>query len=795
MRHTSLLHPIHHRHHGLPLLAMAVLFALAVLLWFEPWRGDGYAPVFHGTLFASLATSGDLDLMNEYLMSSSPLWVAEKAARSITAEGYVTDAFPIGPTLLWAPFWLAAHVAARWIAPEASLDPVAPVYTFAFSLAGLFYGFLGFLLLWRVAYRFFPSWLAFAAAVAAFFGSPAAEACFKGYGLSCVYSFFTVALFLYATTECARWPCLRRVVYLALAAGLMVITCWPSIVFLIIPVAMLLRPQSVGSPHRRPTPAQTRAGDTNPVDNAPVSAADFPAPDQSCPPDLVPPPPEPDIPEGRPEAILEAREPNQMPPKGGNPNKSRPLLILVRWVLFLLVFFLVLSPQLLVWHKVFGRWLLVPHFVSFPFSLHDWTPWKRAMLGPDVGLLRFYPVIVFSLIGLLVMALRRNAAGVAMCLAVVLFTAVDNLAWEWGESTGPRRYALLAPFVAIGLARVCDEVRSKGSRFLVTVTMMGLACWGIMIAAADRYGILYVPADAYLLSDLWPLALSEMARHPLDFFADSLLIRYVTQGTPPLESMVSLLLVVLLIPSVTWLGIRHALVLVRRWSLMKALVLPVLAFVLLFDSLVMQSELSPECRSANLALAEKRWTVPPLSSEYGSPIGLASPAPNPSDPALLHRSKALREVLTLNPGHPATAILLARDDRTLGDTAAACDLYRGLAQRGFRAGELGLLETARTREETLEALDLLARRNQSDLGVALEILEAYRANGLMDRARDYLDRIFPPPALYWPLRAQLTPNPSSQSMPSTPSAPPASPAQPTPSAQSTSSTLSTAAPK
>ena len=795
MRHTSLLHPIHHRHHGLPLLAMAVLFALAVLLWFEPWRGGGYAPVFHGTLFASLYTDGDLDLMNEYLMSSNPLEVVEKAARSITSEGYVTNALPIGPTLLSAPFWLAARALANWISPETAFDPVAPVYTFAFSFAGLFYGFLGFLLLWRVAYRFFSSPLALAAAVAAFFGSPAAEVCFKGCGLSCVYSFFTVALFLYATTECARRPCLRRVMYLALAAGLMVITCWPSVVFLIIPAAILLQPQSVGSPHRRLLLAQTRAADTDSADRTPVSATDLPAPDLSCPPDLVPPPPGPDIPEGKPEAILEACEPDQMPPEGANPNKSNLLFVLARWVVFLLVFLLALSPQLLVWHKVFGRWLLVPHFVSYSFSLHDLMPWKRAMLGPDVGLLRFYPVIGFSLFGLLVMALRRNAAGVAMFLAVLLFTAVENLAGEWAESSGPQSYALLAPFVAIGLARVCDEVRSKGSRFLVTVIMMGLACWGIMIAAANRYGIYYAPAGSYLLSDLWPLALPEMVRHPFDFFADSLLIRYVTQGTPPLESMVSLLLVVLLIPSVTWLGIRHALALVRRWSLMKALALAAVALVLGFDSLVMESELSPEYRPANSAQLAKLVGSGPLLTEYGLAIELAFRAPGSSYPALLYRSKALREVLTLNPGHPAAAILLARDERTLGDTAAARDLYRGLAQRSFRAGELGLLETARTREETLEALDLLARRNQGGLAVALEILEAYRANGLMDRARDYLDRIFPPPVLYQRLRAQLTPNPSTLSMPSTPSAPPAPPNQSAPSDQSTSSTLSTAGPK
>jgi len=746
MRHTSLLHPIHHRHHGLPLLAMAVLFALAVLLWFEPWRGDGYAPVFHGTLFASLATSGDLDLINEYLMSSNPLRVAEQAAFTITPEGYVTDAFPIGPTLLWTPFWLVAHMLAQWMGPETTFDPVAPVYTFAFSFAGLFYGFLGFLLLWRVTYRFFSSPLAFAGAVAAFFGTTAPDVCFKESGFSHVYAFFTVALFLYATTECARWSCPRRVLYLALAAGLMVITYWPAAVFLIIPAAVLLRPDCVGPLRRRISRAEAEEKETAPPENEPEASPDLPMLDLSPPLDQISLPPSPDLPPGKAEQ------------RGGL------LLFLARGIVFLVVFLLALSPQFLVWDKVFGDYLLFPSSPQTPPSPGGglagaaWVQWKAAMLGTQAGLLRLYPVAVLSLFGLLVMALRRSAAGVAICVSVALFTVVDNLPWQWLklENAGPGRYALLAPFVAIGLAQFCDEMRSRGTRILVALCIVAVACWTLVAAMARRHTHLYAsawPGD----SSAWPLALPEMLRHPLAFVGDSLLIRYVSQGTPRLESMVFLLFLVLLIPSITWLGLRHALPIVRRWSLMKVLSWGSLASILLFDLAVLRSGLPPEQRSGNLKLREELQGLPALPLHRPASLENKPTGEIPSDPELLRLSKALREVVEGYPDCPAATLLLAEIQRACGDTAGARDLYHRLAQLGLRAGELGLLETARTRQETLEALDLVTRREQGNLEIALSILEKYRANGLTDRARDYLDRIFPPSAVYWRLRAQLTP--------------------------------------
>ena len=740
MRHPSPLHPIHHRRHGLPLLAMAVLFALATLLWFEPWRGNGYAPVFHGTLFASLYTDGDLDLMNEYLMSSNPLKIVEEAARSMTSEGYVTDALPIGPTLLSAPFWLVAHALANWISPETPFDPVAPVYTFAFSFAGLFYGFLGFLLLWRVAYRFFPSWLAFAAAVAAFFGSPAAEVCFKICWLSYIYSFFTVALFLYATTECARRPCLRRVVYLALAAGLMVITYWEAVVFLILPAAVLLWPGCVRPLRRSSAEAETEEKEPDPAPTIPNV-------------DFVPP---------LDEASLAVSPP--APPEKAE-RRASLLSLLVRGVVFLVVFLLALSPQFLVWDKVFGDWPFSRRFMMYPdLSFGSWTQWKRLMLGADGGLLggsllRSYPIVSLSLIGLLVMALRRNAAGVAAFLSVVLFSVVDNLAWEWQwiESTRSIRYALLVPFVAIGLAQFCDVMRSRGSRFLAAVFMMGLACWTIIVATARRCAFFYASAGVDP-SDAWPLVLPEMLRHPLAFFGDSLLIRYVSQGTPRLESLVFLLFVVLLIPSATWLALRYALPLVRRWSLMKALALGTLVFVLAFDALVSRSDLPLERLLANLALSRRLLEDYSPSVNDETPIGDAAQTSASSNAELTSCTLDLRGVLDLYPGHTATELLLARDERTRGDVAGARDLYRRLAQRSFRAGELGLLETARTQEETLEALNLLARREQGDLWIALSIVEKYWATGQKERARDYLDRVFPPSMMYWRCRAEMTPD-------------------------------------
>ena len=63
---------------------------------------------------------------------------------------------------------------------------------------------------------------------------------------------------------------------------------------------------------------------------------------------------------------------------------------------------------------------------------------------------------------------------------------------------------------------------------------------------------------------------------------------------------------------------------------------------------------------------------------------------------------------------------------------------------------------------SLRALAVLTRSEFSSIPLAMQFVEQYRALGREERARDYLDRAFPPANLYWSTRAQLTKDPALQ---------------------------------
>lgn len=144
-------------------------------------------------------------------------------------------------------------------------------------------------------------------------------------------------------------------------------------------------------------------------------------------------------------------------------------------------FVVVFSPQMMVWHVLYGQPFAIPQGPSFM----QWTsPHPFAVLFSDNhGLLTWAPMIALALVGL-VTAMRREPAWRLPIAAVLLVSWYVNAAaadWWAGEAFGARRFISLFPLFALGIATwasgttVSSAVASVSkARVLILVVLAGL---------------------------------------------------------------------------------------------------------------------------------------------------------------------------------------------------------------------------------------------------------------------------------------------------------------------------------
>lgn len=107
------------------LVTLYVLCVLAFLATIPLPRIDNQLVGSDGTFYyAYLPTiwlDGDLDFTNQYRYLIGP---GREAIAGFTPRGLPVNAYPVGPALLWSPFFLAAHLAV--LASRALARPSPP---------------------------------------------------------------------------------------------------------------------------------------------------------------------------------------------------------------------------------------------------------------------------------------------------------------------------------------------------------------------------------------------------------------------------------------------------------------------------------------------------------------------------------------------------------------------------------------------------------------------------------------------------------------------------------------------
>jgi hypothetical protein len=217
--------------------ALAALFVIVLAaMYMQPQRvaSDG---IFYFAPLRSVVVEGNLDFENEYRVLG-----ATEGYFHRTDTGRLPNNFSIGPSLLWAPFYVAVHLLGHvgFFRPTGFGYP----YFTTVATATVLIGFLGVVWFYRLAARYFDPPIAFVATVVLWLGSFHVWYMVFEPSMSHALAMAMVAGYLLL---CQRGP--KDWLAFALVgavAGLVVLVRWQNIVFL--PVGWVLIWRQRGRP-------------------------------------------------------------------------------------------------------------------------------------------------------------------------------------------------------------------------------------------------------------------------------------------------------------------------------------------------------------------------------------------------------------------------------------------------------------------------------------------------------------------------------------------------------------------
>jgi len=154
---------------------------------------------------------------------------------------------------------------------------------------------------------------------------------------------------------------------------------------------------------------------------------------------------------------------------------------------------LVFAPQLVAWKLLYGRFLTLPQGRGYM----DWSSphlWDT-LFSADHGLFTWTPVLLLGLLGLALM-LRDAPAFAAGALLVFAATAWVNGAvrdWDWaaGDAFGARRYDVVVPLLAAGIAMLlarAGPLLARHPLYAPAAVLAALALWNLGFIAVFRGG-------------------------------------------------------------------------------------------------------------------------------------------------------------------------------------------------------------------------------------------------------------------------------------------------------------------
>jgi hypothetical protein len=136
-------------------------------------------------------------------------------------DGKTLSVFTCGTAILQSPFFLIAHGITKLSGMKA--DGYGPVYYFFVFLAALFYAAMGLICVFRYLSREFNQNSAFLTVVLIFYGTNLFYYTIISPGMSHVYSFFLISLFLYAVPLFYKSPSLLTILFVSVPLSLAIL--------------------------------------------------------------------------------------------------------------------------------------------------------------------------------------------------------------------------------------------------------------------------------------------------------------------------------------------------------------------------------------------------------------------------------------------------------------------------------------------------------------------------------------------------------------------------------------------
>lgn len=202
--------------------------------------GDG---IYYYVYLRSVVIDGDLDFSNDYaLYQRFNTEDLEKKREMLvlhkTPLGKPANYFSVGPAVLWSPVYLVTH----WLALALGLphDGFSYFYEAPILFLSIFYGFVGMLLIYRVAVGLFSRSAAFIAVLGMWLATNVVYYMGVSPSASHVLSIFTVGLFLFLWWRKRGKRRRRDWFILGLSAGLMTLVRWQDILVTLLPLFEML---------------------------------------------------------------------------------------------------------------------------------------------------------------------------------------------------------------------------------------------------------------------------------------------------------------------------------------------------------------------------------------------------------------------------------------------------------------------------------------------------------------------------------------------------------------------------
>lgn len=190
----------------------------------------------------SLVIDHDLDYANEF-RDFNPFGHSVQNHQKRTKTGYIANKYPIGPALLWAPFFIIAHIltiGVNHFGLNLQVDGYSFLYQFFVGIGTTFYGILGLYYIFRLVSLNFSHRITTYAIGTIFLSSNLIYYFIWEPSMSHVLSMFSVSLFLYLCLKDFERITPTSFALCGLSAGLMIMMRYQNAFFMLVPLAKLI---------------------------------------------------------------------------------------------------------------------------------------------------------------------------------------------------------------------------------------------------------------------------------------------------------------------------------------------------------------------------------------------------------------------------------------------------------------------------------------------------------------------------------------------------------------------------